>query len=122
MRCAVYVRVSTDREEQKSSLENQKELFLNYISQREGWILTDFYIDVETGITDKRQNFLRMMEDAEQRKFDCILAKELSRLARNVELAYRIRRILHSTKVHLITLDGAINTPEGERDKFGLYA
>lgn len=27
-RCAVYVRVSTDKEEQKSSIENQKELFI----------------------------------------------------------------------------------------------
>jgi site-specific DNA recombinase len=32
MRCAVYVRVSTDKEEQKSSLENQKDLFIRYIS------------------------------------------------------------------------------------------
>jgi site-specific DNA recombinase len=122
MRCAVYVRVSTDKEEQKSSLENQQQLFLNYIAQREGWILTEFYIDVQSGTTEKRENFLRMIEDAELRKFDCILAKELSRLARNGELAYKIRRTLDSSKIHLITLDGAINTLEGNRDKFGLFA
>lgn len=122
MRCAVYVRVSTDKEEQKSSLENQQQLFLNYIAQREGWILTEIYVDVQTGTTDKRENFLRMIDDVEARKFDCILAKELSRLARNGELAYKLRRILDSNKVHLITLDGAINTLEGDRGKFGLYA
>ncbi|TVZ84729.1 hypothetical protein FB379_108100 [Aeribacillus composti] len=34
MRCAVYVRVSTDKEEQKDSLKYQQELFYNYISEK----------------------------------------------------------------------------------------
>ncbi|MCM1991337.1 recombinase family protein [Oceanirhabdus seepicola] len=121
MRCAVYVRVSTDREEQKTSLDNQKKLFYNLIGQ-EGWELNDFYVDVESGTTDKRENFIKMIEDAENKKFDCILAKELSRLARNGELSYQIRRVLLTNQIHLITLDGAINTLEDNTDKFGLYA
>ncbi|WP_018130513.1 recombinase family protein [Effusibacillus pohliae] len=121
MRCAVYVRVSTNKEEQKGSLVNQKDLFLDFIA-KQGWTLYDIYIDVETGTTDKRPNFQRMVEDAENRKFDCILAKELSRIARNGELAYKIKRVLEDSKIHFITLDGAINTLEGNRDKFGLFA
>lgn len=121
MRCAVYVRVSTDRDEQKSSLDNQKNLFYNFIGQQ-GWELYNFYVDVESGTTDKRDSFKRLIEDAEEQKFDCILAKELSRLARNGELSYKIRRVLQSNKIHLITLDGAINTLEDNTDKFGLYA
>ncbi|WP_369447729.1 recombinase family protein [Neobacillus sp. BF23-41] len=88
----------------------------------QGWGLFDFYIDIESGTTANRENFQGMIEDAEKKKFDCILAKELSRLARNGELAYKVRRILRSSKVHLITLDGAINTLEDNTDKFGLYA
>lgn len=33
LRCAVYVRVSTDHDEQKTSLENQKQLFYNFIAE-----------------------------------------------------------------------------------------
>lgn len=121
MRCAVYVRVSTNKEEQKASLVNQKDLFLDFIA-KQGWTLYDIYVDVETGTTDKRPNFQRMIEDAENHKFDCILAKELSRIARNGELAYKIKRVLEDSKIHFITLDGAINTLEGNRDKFGLFA
>lgn len=121
MRCAVYVRVSTDREEQKTSLDNQKSLFYNFISQQ-GWDLFDFYIDIESGTTDNRDGFKQLIQDAEKKKFDCILAKELSRLARNGELSYKIRRVLNSFNIHLITLDGAINTIEDNTDKFGLYA
>jgi DNA invertase Pin-like site-specific DNA recombinase len=53
MRCAVYIRVSTDKEEQKASLSNQRDLFVRYISDK-GWDIHDFYVDVESGTTDKR--------------------------------------------------------------------
>jgi site-specific DNA recombinase len=121
MRCAIYVRVSTNKEEQKSSLENQVALFKNYVNEK-GWDIYEIYVDVESGTTDKRRNFNRLIEDAENQKFDCILAKELSRLARNGELSYRIKRVLKASNVHLITLDGAINTIEDNTDKFGLFA
>lgn len=121
MRCAVYVRVSTDHEEQKTSLENQKSLFYSFIGQQ-GWELAEIYLDIESGTTDKRENFQRMIKDAEKGKFDCILAKELSRIARNGELAYKVKRVLQSRKIQFITLDGAVNTLEDNTDKFGLYA
>lgn len=47
MRCAVYVRVSTDKEEQKASLMYQKELFYRYIKEQ-GWDLYEFYVDVQS--------------------------------------------------------------------------
>ncbi|AVP64491.1 hypothetical protein C3B64_09495 [Clostridium botulinum] len=55
MKCAVYIRVSTNREEQKTSLTNQKQLFEKYI-QDNGWDLYDFYEDVESGTKSKRKN------------------------------------------------------------------
>ena len=38
---AVYIRVSTNKEEQKLSLQNQQELFVNYISSK-GWSVYKF--------------------------------------------------------------------------------
>lgn len=121
MRCAVYIRVSTDKEEQKQSLENQKNMFYQIIEDR-GWDVYKFYVDVDSGTTDKRENLQRLIEDAEQRKFDVILAKELSRLARNGGLSYRIKEIAEQNRIHIITSDGAINTLEGNAHMFGLYA
>lgn len=83
MKAAIYIRVSTNKEEQKQSLENQKELFMNLLSEK-GWDLYDIYLDVQSGTkTKKRPQLKRMIEDAKMKKFDIILAKELSRLARN---------------------------------------
>lgn len=121
MRCAIYLRVSTNKEEQKSSLENQRDLFYRYIGDK-GWDVHEFYVDVETGTTDKRASLQRLISDAKQRNFDVILAKELSRLARNGKLSYEIRDIALTNGIHIITLDNAVNTMEGRSENFGLYA
>lgn len=59
MRCAIYIRVSTNREEQKTSLTNQRDLFEEYI-QEKGWDIYDFYVDVESGTKAKRENLQRL--------------------------------------------------------------
>ncbi|WOO44852.1 recombinase family protein [Bacillus subtilis] len=41
MRCAIYIRVSTDKEEQKASLKYQKELFYKFIEKKR-WDITNF--------------------------------------------------------------------------------
>jgi site-specific DNA recombinase len=62
MKCAIYIRVSTNKEEQKASLslENQRELFLKYISDK-GWDIHNFYVDVESGTTDKREQLQKLI-------------------------------------------------------------
>lgn len=120
MRCASYIRVSTDKEEQKTSIVNQKNIFINYIKDN-NWTLHDFYIDVETGTTGNREHLQRLIQDAKQKKFDVIIAKELSRLARNGSLSYQIRDIAQQNQIGIITLDGAINSINGDVSKYGLY-
>jgi site-specific DNA recombinase len=122
LKCAVYIRVSTDKEEQKTSLENQQRFFYNIIVEK-GWDLFRFYIDVESGTKDrKRENLRQLIEDAKQHKFDVILSKELSRLARNGKLSYEIKDIAEKHNIHIITFDNAINSLEGNIHMFGLYA
>lgn len=124
MKCAIYIRVSTNKEEQKTSIQNQKDLFLSYVTER-GWDIYDIYIDIESGTKDNRTNFQKMMSDAKNRKFDVILAKELSRLARNSKLSHDIKFIAENNNINLITLDNAINTvdnPTAGNFMFGLYA
>lgn len=63
-----------------------------------------------------------MIQDSEEKKFDVILAKELSRLARNGELSYKIKNLCENQGIHIITLDKAINTLIENTKIFGLYA
>ena len=84
-RVAVYCRVSTDHEDQKNSIENQKLYFEEYVSQHKGWKLVEIYAD--EGITGtslrKRKHFNRMYRDSLKGKYDIILTKEVCRFARN---------------------------------------
>jgi site-specific DNA recombinase len=65
-------------------------------------------VDVQTGTTGKRKNLQKMIEEAQEKKFDIILAKELSRLARNGELSYKIKNLCENQGIHIITLDNSM--------------
>lgn len=121
MRTAVVGRVSTLKEVQENSLQNQKDFFEDYV-QSKGWDIYDFYTEKESGTKFNRKEMNRLIADAKARKFDIILAKELSRLARNQKLAHEIKDVIEKYGIHLITMDGAIDTTTGNTQMFGLFA
>lgn len=45
LRVAAYARVSTDKDDQTNSLENQRTYFKNYILTHKNWQLVDVYYD-----------------------------------------------------------------------------
>ncbi|WP_077210734.1 recombinase family protein [Bacillus dakarensis] len=121
MRCAVYARVSTNLESQATSIENQIDIFNNYASQK-NWEIVKVYTDKQTGTKENRPGLKSLIEDGKNGVYDVILAKELSRLARNGRLSYELRDICHFNNLHIICLDNSINTLEGNDQNFGLFA
>lgn len=108
LRVAAYARVSTDKDDQTNSLENQRTYFRNYILTHENWQLVDVYYDEGiTGTqTKKRQGFRHMIEDAENKEIDLIVTKEVSRFARNTVDTLSYTRKLKELGVGVIfTLD-----------------
>ena len=79
LRVVFYARVSTDKDEQIHSLKSQVSFFHNYISKIPNWSFIDSYIDEGISGTrvNKREEFLRMINDSKQDKFDLILTKEI---------------------------------------------
>lgn len=95
VRVCAYVRVSTDSLEQEESLENQTRFFTDYISDHEGWVLTQVYSDQGiSGYMEARNGFQTMMKDARNHDFDLILVKSVSRFARNTETTLKATREL----------------------------
>lgn len=84
-RVAAYCRVSTDKDAQLESLENQMEAFRYRLALHKDWELVNIYADEGlTGTTVKsRVKFLEMVADCEAGKIDYILTKSISRFARN---------------------------------------
>ena len=118
LRVTFYARVSTDRYEQLNSLENQVMYFKNFIKSQGNWTFIDGYIDegISGTSTKKREEFLKMIDDAKKKKFDLILTKEISRFSRNTldSIKYTQELLISGVGVHF--LSDNINTfqPDSE--------
>ena len=118
LRVTFYARVSTDRYEQLNSLENQVMYFENFIKEQENWTFVKGYVDEGISGTSvkKREDFLRMVNDAKKKKFDLILTKEISRFSRNTLDSIKYTQELLSCGVGVHFLSDNINTfqPDSE--------
>lgn len=118
LRVTDYARVSTDTHEQKKSLQNQVEHFEQYIKENPNWTYVKGYVDDGiTGTSDiKRDNFMKMIEDARSGKFDLIVTKEISRFSRNTLDSIKYTRALLSFGVAVLFVNDNINTalPDSE--------
>ena len=127
LRVAAYCRVSTGDEEQLTSYENQKAFYTEKIMKNPEWTMVDIFAD--EGITGtstcRRKDFLRMIRQCRQGKIDMILAKSVSRFARNTldraaihRPAERGRRCgrrgqLHCTVPIYLHRNGRVQAPQG---------
>lgn len=112
MRVTFYARVSTDSDEQKNSLGNQIGYYEDFIKRNKAWTFVPGYIDEGlSGIsTKRRENFNRMIEDAECNKFDLVITKEISRFARNTLDSIQYTRQLLNDGVGVFFQNDNINT------------
>ena len=78
-RMAIYARVSKNDESQNP--ENQLNPIRDYCKALGGKIVAE-YTDLASGGRSDRENFVRMLEDADRRKFDLLLIWSLDRLSR----------------------------------------
>ena len=78
-RVAVYCRVSTDKDAQLESLENQMEAFRCRLALHPDWDLVNIYADEGlSGTSVKgREKFQEMIEDCEAGKIDYIMTKSI---------------------------------------------
>ncbi len=103
-KCVIYLRRSTDRQEQ--SVDDQRRAVTDY-AEREGYDVIGEYVDdaISGALTEKRLDFLRMIEDAQApgRPWDAILVYDVSRFGRqeNDEAGY-YRHLLSQAGVQIV--------------------
>lgn len=130
MKIAVYCRVSTDKEEQKSSLKHQREYLESLYPNDE---VTIFYDDGKSGTNiKKRKGFQEMLlacglkkvyttktkfvfevDEYKQSKFNKIVTKSITRFARNTD-ASTIWRLLEQKDVSIYFQDINKDTSSSE--------
>ena len=114
LRVAAYARVSSNSEDQKHSFAAQNAYYSKLITGNPDWELADIYAD--QGITgtsiDKRDDFLRMMEDCRKGRIDRILVKSSSRFARNTKESLEAVRELAALGVSVYFEEQNIDTAQ----------
>jgi putative DNA-invertase from lambdoid prophage Rac len=120
MRTAMYARVSTpfsitkekEKEKQKQDINNQLNPLLEFIHNKK-WVQNVTYLDYASGKnTDKRPQFQKMMKDAFQAKFDCLIVWKIDRLARSMTDFFKTMEELKRLKIRFIAITQNIDTDE----------
>ncbi len=112
MRVTFYARVSSEKDEQLNSLDNQISYYTDFIKNNKNWDYVPGYIDEGiSGIsTRKRENFNQMVEDGKNGMFDLIITKEITRFARNTLDSIQYTRELLNNGVGVYFQNDNINT------------
>lgn len=112
--CGGYLRLSKEDGDvagsetlQSNSIENQKEYIEDYIHSKPEIEIVDFYIDDGcSGVNFDRPDFQRMLQDIKNKKIDCVIVKDLSRLGRNyIEVGKYIERLFPLLGVRFIAIN-----------------
>ena len=112
LRVAAYCRVSTDKEDQRSSLAAQQAYFAQYIQGHQDWAPAGVFADEGLSGTSaaRRPQFRRMVQLALAGEIDLIVTKEVSRFARNTVDTLALTRELKAQGVGVIFLNDGIDT------------
>ncbi len=118
LRVTFYARVSTDKDEQLNSLENQVQYYTELIRSKPNWIYVEGYIDegISGTSTKKRDSFLRMIADAKAGRFDFIITKEISRFSRSTLDSIKYTQELLEHDVGVLFQNDNINTLDSDSE------
>lgn len=115
MRCAIYVRVSTDEQAQPeyNSLQLQAELYQHYIAvQREqGWVVAEVYEDSGFSGKDlKRPALQRLLRGVRRGEIQVVIVYRLDRLSRLSRHFYDMLGIFEASGVKFVSAKESFDT------------
>lgn len=111
---AKYIRLSiADGDNRESeSVENQRDLLNNYISNTEEFSENYEYVDDGySGGNFNRPAFKKMLEDIDNGKINCIITKDLSRFGReHIETGYYLEKYFPLKDVRFVAINDFVDT------------
>lgn len=112
LRVAAYCRVSSNSADQLNSYATQIRVYTKKIKQNPEWELVDIFADegISGTNTENRPEFQRMIRMCELRQIDLIIAKSISRFARNTKETLEYTRKLKLIGVGVMFEKEGINT------------
>ena len=114
-RVCAYIRVSSDKEAQLNSLENQNAYFERKYAWETGYEFVGIYSDAGiSGTSENRPAFQEMIRACMHGEIDLIHTKSISRFARNTVTVLEVSRQLKSLGIGIYFEEQDINTMSAE--------
>ena len=108
-KAAAYLRLSREDGDkvESDSIGGQRDLIADYVRTHDGLKLEGEYVDDGySGTTFERPAFKKMIQDIDDKKIDCIIVKDLSRLGRNyIETGRYLEKIFPILGVRFIAIN-----------------
>ena len=124
----IYIRLSQEDKDKKyesdsESVINQKELLRGYVKNNNFNLVKEYVDDGYSGTDFERPGFQNMLEDINNKKINCVIVKDLSRLGRDhVMTGYYIENFFPENNIRFISLqenyDSAINQASNDSSTF----
>ncbi|MCU4904552.1 recombinase family protein [Bacillus paranthracis] len=116
----IYVRVSTDRDEQVSSVENQIDICRNWL-ERNGFRWEEKCVFKDEGISGtlfvERPAIQLLLQKAKAKEINMVVFKSISRLARDLKDSLEIREVFLAHNVRIISVEeGYDSVKAGKND------
>ena len=106
----IYIRISQEDKNKKyesdsESVINQKELLRGYVKNNSFNLVKEYVDDGYSGTDFERPGFQRMLEDINNKKINCVVVKDLSRLGRDhVMTGYYIETFFPENNIRFISI------------------
>lgn len=108
-RAGLYCRLSDEDGDctEQNSLGNQKKIMMDYLNGKLDIEIAELYADHGyTGMNYDRPDYIRMMADIREKRINCIVVKDISRLGRHfIKTSELVERILPEMAVRLICVN-----------------
>jgi len=121
VRFTIYARHSTDSQNPRSAQDQVDAILRDVANRHPAWLPTEpFYCDeaVSGTSTVGREAFLRMIDDAEEGRFDVVVVEDVSRFSRNRMDAVRYRDRLADHDVQVLAQADGYMDPDSETGVF----
>lgn len=120
----IYTRLSVEDGDdmEQNSIGNQKKIGLHYLTSHPDIRLVETYADHGySGMNFKRPEFMRMMNDLQMGKINCVIVKDISRLGRHFVLTSEyVERLFPEMGIRLICINDNYDSMDEKADTTAL--
>ena len=115
-RAWLYFRLSRDEDQEMNSLQNQKQIIVDYAEKKGYEIVGESYDDNVTGMTFERDGIIKIEEAVDKGLVDTVLVKDMSRLGRHRTQTALFLDYLAENKVNMISVTEGIDSANENDD------